>query len=90
MPNKGFFSALNASQRSLFISVREALIKIAEDTGDSYAAIAKTLLRIAAEQSDVHWDEETQEFEEEDSYQSTQVKAQHASMNLFSYFQKNT
>jgi len=67
MPNKGFFSALNASQKGLFISVKEALIKLSEDSGDSYSNIARTLKRISKTTPDVYWNAEEEELDDEES-----------------------
>ncbi|MEM8512925.1 hypothetical protein RCH14_002251 [Massilia sp. MP_M2] len=67
MPNKGFFSALNASQKNLFISAKEALIKLSEDSGDSFSDIARTLKRISKNTPDVYWDAKEEELDDEES-----------------------
>ena len=63
---KGLFAAINAEQSTLFISVKEAITKLAEDTEDSFSDIARTLLRIIEIDSchPFEWHKEKEEFEE--------------------------
>lgn len=65
---KGIFSALNAEQSTLFISFKEAMMKLAEDSEDSFSDIAKTLLRIGAAENTFFWDATSEEFEEFDGF----------------------
>lgn len=67
MPNSGFFSALNASQKNLFISAKEVLTKLSEDSGDSYSDIARTLKRITKNTPDVYWDAAAEELDDEET-----------------------